>query len=574
MAETSGNDPLAYLGAPDATQQVKGIIEIATLAETVAGLRDDVATTPAGVAAIAIAGAPLASTSTPGIIEIATDGEAVAGSANDLAVVPSNLGAVFASPPPIGSGTPNSGIFTTLTATDFVLTNPLSVPEGGTGLATITDHGVMLGSGTGAVTPTAVGATNQIFIGQTGADPIWSDNIDVQGTLDVTGVATFDDTVTFDGAVVINAGLTIDSLIVDDITIDSNAISSSSSLDIDAAGALSVNSSAGVINVGNDAVAQAINIGTGAAARVITIGNVTGATQVVLNSGTAGVSIASTGAGDILINSDDTLLLDADGVLELNSSGGVIGIGNDADAQDINIGTGAAARVITIGNVTGASQVVINSGTAGVSIASTGAGDIVIDSDDTVLIDSDGVLELNSSAGDISIGNDAVAQTLNLNTGAAAKVTNVGSSNTTSSTVISAGSGNLTAASGGTILADAAGNIEVNSSAGNILVGNDAVAQTVSINTGAAAKVTNIGSTNTTSSTVINAGSGLITMAGLVALNSAAGPQLLAGAGDPDTAVTAPQGSMFLRTDGSSTSTRMYINTDGSTAWTNVVTAT
>ena len=87
-----------------------------------------------------------------------------------------------------------------------------------------------------------------------------------------------------------------------------------------------------------------INIGTGAAARTITMGNVTGATTLALNSGTGGITLASTGAGDITINSDDTLLLDADGVLELNSSAGAIGIGNDAVAQAINIGTGAAAQ--------------------------------------------------------------------------------------------------------------------------------------------------------------------------------------------------------------------------------------
>jgi len=46
------------------------------------------------------------------------------------------------------------------------------------------------------------------------------------------------------------------------------------------------------------------------------------------------------------------------------------------------------------------------------------------------------------------------------------------------------------------------------------------------------------------------------------------------GAGSPNTSITAAQGSLFLRTDGSSTSTRAYINTDGATAWTAVTTAT
>jgi hypothetical protein len=44
-----------------------------------------------------------------------------------------------------------------------------------------------------------------------------------------------------------------------------------------------------------------------------------------------------------------------------------------------------------------------------------------------------------------------------------------------------------------------------------------------------------------------------------------------AGTGAPSFA--AKQGSLYIRTDGSSTSTRMYVNTDGSTTWTNFTTA-
>ena len=44
------------------------------------------------------------------------------------------------------------------------------------------------------------------------------------------------------------------------------------------------------------------------------------------------------------------------------------------------------------------------------------------------------------------------------------------------------------------------------------------------------------------------------------------------GSGAPT--VSAAQGSIYLRTDGSSTSTRLYVNTNGTTGWTNVTTAT
>ena len=47
---------------------------------------------------------------------------------------------------------------------------------------------------------------------------------------------------------------------------------------------------------------------------------------------------------------------------------------------------------------------------------------------------------------------------------------------------------------------------------------------------------------------------------------------LYSGAGAPT--ISAPKGSIYLRTDGSSTTTRAYINTNGSTSWTSVTTAT
>ena len=143
-------------------------------------------------------------------------------------------------------------------------------------------------------------------------------------------------------------------------------------------GAISLNSSGGVINIGNDAVAQNINLGTGSAARTITLGNITGATTLALNSGTGGITLTSTGSGDIIINSDDTLLLDSDGVLELNSSGGEINIGNDQVAQPINIGCGTdtdAGRTMTIGNTHADTTLTLNSGTSGIILDGGYGGD-------------------------------------------------------------------------------------------------------------------------------------------------------------------------------------------------------
>lgn len=219
------------------------------------------------------------------------------------------------------------------------------------------------------------------------------------------------------------------------------------------------------------------NINAAAADAATTIGNSTGASPLVLIGGTSGISLASTSTGDITIASSDQLLLDSAGVLELNSSGGVISIGNDAVAQNINIGTGAAARTITVGNVTGASALVLNSGTGGIALASTSTGDITVNSADTVLIDSAGVLELNSSGDAINIGNDAVAQAINIGTGAAARTITIGNATGASGVVLTSGSAGitLTGFAAGSLVTDSSGVASsVNGTAGFVLTSNGA----------------------------------------------------------------------------------------------------
>ena len=57
-----------------------------------------------------------------------------------------------------------------------------------------------------------------------------------------------------------------------------------------------------------------------------------------------------------------------------------------------------------------------------------------------------------------------------------------------------------------------------------------------------------------------------------IEMSSTASLGVFFGSGAPT--LSAAQGSLYMRTDGSSTSTRMYVNTNGSTGWTAVTTAT
>jgi hypothetical protein len=63
--------------------------------------------------------------------------------------------------------------FSVINADTLVLTNDLTVANGGTGASTLTANGVLYGSGTSAIAATAVGTTGQVLIGNTGAAPSW-----------------------------------------------------------------------------------------------------------------------------------------------------------------------------------------------------------------------------------------------------------------------------------------------------------------------------------------------------------------------------------------------------------------
>jgi hypothetical protein len=67
--------------------------------------------------------------------------------------------------------------------------NPWAVNEGGTGAATLTDGGILLGSGTGAITPLAQATNGQLPIGSTGADPVLATITGTASELTVTNGA-------------------------------------------------------------------------------------------------------------------------------------------------------------------------------------------------------------------------------------------------------------------------------------------------------------------------------------------------------------------------------------------------
>jgi hypothetical protein len=57
----------------------------------------------------------------------------------------------------------------------------ITVPYGGTGLTSLTQHGVMIGNGTDNISVTAAGATGTVFQGVTGSDPVFSADLTFNG---------------------------------------------------------------------------------------------------------------------------------------------------------------------------------------------------------------------------------------------------------------------------------------------------------------------------------------------------------------------------------------------------------
>lgn len=361
---------------PLATPLVPGIVTV-----TAAPFDTGAVATKAYADNLAIAGAPIAEEAVNGIGQIATDAEAVAGTANNpgvtaLFVTPSNLSPVFAAPPAIGGTTPAGGAFTTLSASGaFSLTgDQVTVAEGGTGAASLTDHGIMLGSGTGAVSVTAVGTTGQLLVGQSGADPVWATNIDLPGTLDVTGVATFDSDVNIAGAVALTGTFDIDNLSFSGNTISSTDTNGDINLTPDGSGEVVA------ANLSLTAALTVANGGTGATTLTdhgIMLGSGTGAVSVTAVGTNNQILIGQTGAdpiwttnlslpGTLTVNSGLTTLstLTVVGTTNINASGSAV----------TTIGTGGTGAV-NIGNATGNTAVTGElTTTVAIGVASGGTG--------------------------------------------------------------------------------------------------------------------------------------------------------------------------------------------------------
>lgn len=125
----------------------------------------------------------------------------------------------------------------TLLVDTLNLTNPLTVPFGGTGVASLTDGGILLGSGVSPLTALGVASNGQIPIGDGATDPVLATISDGVGVSVVNGAGSI--TLNSEDSEIIHDNLstrthtgdllsTLIQILVDDLDLNGNVINSTS----------------------------------------------------------------------------------------------------------------------------------------------------------------------------------------------------------------------------------------------------------------------------------------------------------------------------------------------------------
>ena len=340
----------------------------------------------------------------------------------------------------------------------------------------------------------------------------------IAGTLDVTGVTTLGvlaaGATTITGAMGITGAVTIGGNLA--VTGDCTVIGD---FDITNAAATAITST---YNGGN-AIALLTD---GGAAETLTIRSAqgTGAAAVAITSTAGGVSIrgglnsisaislTSTHADGGMIFTTGTAgyeILAANGPIYMSSGTATISIGADAVADSIIIGTGNAVKTISIGGI-GANVIALaNTQTAGSLAVGTAMTTGTVSVGGTGLHVGNFDLAPGTGAQAVSIANSTGVKTINIGNGVTGNAITIGNGVITGTQTVTIAGGASAAISNVNIQS---GNATAGAQNLNLATGTSTAGRVVHIADGASANAVTIGSTNTTSTTTINAASGGIVM--------------------------------------------------------------
>lgn len=275
-----------------------------------------------------------------------------------------------------------------------------------------------------------------------------------------------------------------------------------------------------------------MHIGTTVSNHTIAFGTASGK-HINIGSNSATIQIFTGGNGLFVQTSNGGAQFDASaGGNFLTTGAGIVSISDDAVANTITIGTGAAVKAVTIGSTNTTSSVSINAGASGaINVGTnTAASTITIGNQTsgnglTLFSGSVGMLLQPTSSFTVSAGSDVfIDANSDMHIGtlvsshaiafgtASGKVITIGSTTATVGLTTGNGGFNVSTNNGGASFSSTSSGGFFITGAGITSISDDATANTITIGTGAAVKSITIGSTNTTSSVTINTGSGGITI--------------------------------------------------------------
>jgi len=263
----------------------------------------------------------------------------------------------------------------------------VAVDQGGTGATSLTDGGVLLGSGTGAITATAVLANGQLLIGDNSTDPAVATLTGTANQVTVTnGAGSI--TLSLPQSIDTSADVTFDSLTLDDLTAGRVVFSGTDGLLSDDADFTFSGDTLTVTKLGAYEQAGSVDFSDEAMTNVnIDSGTITGITDLAVADGGTGASTAAAaatnlglGTGDspqfTAVNvgaaSDTTLSRKSAGVLQVESSELYVQGGTDVAVADGGTGLSsyAAGDIIYASGTTTLAKLAKGSDTQVLTLAS------------------------------------------------------------------------------------------------------------------------------------------------------------------------------------------------------------
>ena len=264
---------------------------------------------------------------------------------------------------------------------------PVAVDQGGTGATSLTDGGVLLGSGTGAITATAVLANGQLLIGDNSTDPAVATLTGTANQVTVTnGAGSI--TLSLPQSIDTSADVTFDSLTLDDLTAGRVVFSGTDGLLSDDEDFTFSDDTLTVTKLGAYEQAGSVDFSDEAMTNVnISSGTITGITDLAVADGGTGASTAAAAATNLGLGtgdspqftevnvgaaSDTTLSRKSAGVLQVESSELYVQGGTDVAVADGGTGLSsyAAGDIIYASGTTTLAKLAKGSDTQVLTLAS------------------------------------------------------------------------------------------------------------------------------------------------------------------------------------------------------------